>query len=94
MIADVNELSWLVQTMNRGETSYFGLLGTLCSLLGERTDCDRCRPALKDSVLNDFFTLVDLLAPYREEKLSDGRWWRENMIQVFQVSLCDVKMIG
>lgn len=65
---------------SRREMNYAGDVGLLWSFLGDRTDCDRCRPALKDSVLKDFLTFVDLLAPYRDEKLSDGRWCRENII--------------
>lgn len=84
IIADVNELYVISFGLVLRGLSYLGLLGVLWSLLGERTDCERCKPALKDSVLNDFLTLVDLLAPYREEKLSDGRWWRENMVEMFQ----------
>jgi len=70
---------------SRREVNYAGDVGLLWSFLGDRTDCDRCKPALKDSVLKDFLTLVDLLAPYRDEKLSDGRWCRENIIPMFQV---------
>lgn len=84
----------LVVVLSRQGVAYLGLLGVLCSLLGERTDCERCRPALNDSVLNDFLTFVDLLAPYRDEKLSDGRWWRENMVKMFQSCLRGMRMIG
>jgi len=65
--------------------AYAGDVGLLWSSLGERTDCERRRPALNDSVLKDFLTLVDLLAPYRDEKLSDGRWCRENIVLMFQI---------
>jgi len=56
-----------------GCTDLVADVGLLCSFLGERMDCERCRPTLNDSALKDFLTLVDLFAPYRDEKLSDGR---------------------
>lgn len=74
--------------------AYAGDVGLLWSFLGERTDCERCRPALNDSVLKDFLTLVDLLVPYRDEKLSDGRWCRENIVLMSQIGSQASRLIG
>lgn len=50
------------------------------SFFGDLTDGDRAKPVLIASVLKDFFIFVALLVPYRDEKLSDGRCCRENIL--------------
>lgn len=67
-------------------STYCGDEGLLWSLArGDLVDCDLCKPALTDSVLNDdFFGLVDFVVPYFDEKLCVGRCCLENIVLSFR----------
>ena len=55
----------------------------MCSFRGvEVTDCDLCRPLDKECSWKERLGFaVDLPAPYLDEKLSDWRGLRANMVQ-------------
>lgn len=69
-------------------TTYLPTVGLVVDFVeGDRAASARCNPVLIDVSLNDLLVLVALLAPYRDEKLSPWRGFRENMIAVERLKL-------
>lgn len=52
--------------------AYLPTGGLVCDFVeGDLCDSARCKPVLTDASLKDVLVLVDLPAPYRDEKLSE-----------------------
>ena len=89
MIGEVNVLPGV--SMSKGwmdDTTYLPTGGLACDFVeGDLTDSALCKPVVIDVSLNDLLVFVDLPAPYREEKLSDWRGFRANILLLMLCSL-------